>query len=92
MEYVVHEPLKCGRGVPKAKRHHAPFKRAVTAVEGRFGLIFGSHRHLMVSISKVELREYPGALKTRKKLVYPRYRKGIGDRLRIEGSVVYTHA
>ena len=52
-EYQVYEPLKCGRGIGEAERHHQPLVGAVSGSEGCFPLITNSNANQMVSMPKV---------------------------------------
>ena len=53
-EYQVYKPLKCGRGIGEAKRHHQPLVGAVSGSEGCFPLVTISDANQMVCMPKVD--------------------------------------
>jgi len=56
-EYVIHEGLECGGGVGQAERHDKEFIVALVHAECYFRDVLRAHLYLVISRTKVELRE-----------------------------------
>ena len=55
LENVVHEPLKCGRGVGESERHHEPFEGSVSCSERGLSLIALRDTYQVISMMEVNL-------------------------------------
>lgn len=53
-EDVVHEMLKCRRGISKSERHYTPFERAVFGSESGLPFISGGDADEVVSVTEVD--------------------------------------
>ena len=55
LEDVVHEPLKCGRGVGESERHHEPFEGSVSCLERGLPLIALRDTYQVIRMTEVDL-------------------------------------
>ena len=55
LEDVVHEPLKCSRGVGESKRHQKPLKGFISCMERGLPLIALRETYQVISMTEVDL-------------------------------------
>jgi len=91
-EHVVHQRLKCRRGVGEPKRHHQELEVAVVGAERRLLDVRRVHAHLVVPRAEVELGEVLGPVELVEELVDHRDRELVLGRTVVERAVVDAEA
>ena len=91
-EHIVHQRLKCRRGVGEPKRHHQELEVAVVGAERRLLDVRRVHAHLVVPRAEVELGEVLGPMELVEELVNHRDRELVLGHAVVEFPVVDAEA
>jgi hypothetical protein len=91
-EHGVHEVHEVGWGIRETKRHYQELVKTITSGESGFRNVTRSNFDLMITGTKVNLREDFGSSQLIKKNIDSRERIFVLDGDCIERSVIYTHS